>query len=212
MSGNYLSSLLAENEEILLSTRRFWFVLLKDILLDLILVIIIITASTLLMPLTSGFSAFGYVLILIPLFDFARKTLHWMNMQYVITNHRVIQISGIVNKNVSDSSLEKVNDVKLTQSFWGRIFGYGDVEILTASELGSNLFKLLGNPVGFKRVMMDAKNRLSGELDNDGIRFTNVIKEPTIPDQIEELDKLRIKGIITREEFLEKKKDLLSRM
>ncbi len=52
-----------------------------------------------------------------------------------------MQISGIFNKSVIDSSLEKVNDIKMDQSALGRMFGYGDIEILTASELGVNLFK-----------------------------------------------------------------------
>jgi hypothetical protein len=212
MTGNYINSLLADNEEILLSTRRFWFVLLKEILLDLILFIVCIAGSTLLLPLVGPFAAIGYILAVIPLVDLVRQTLYWLNQQYLITNRRVIQVSGIINKSVTDSSLEKVNDVKLTQTFWGRIFGYGDVEILTASELGTNLFKFLGDPMAFKKVMMDAKNRLSGDGESNGMRFSNVVKERTIPDLIAELDELRIKGIITPEEFQAKKKDLLSRM
>jgi hypothetical protein len=212
MTGNYLSNLLADNEEILLSTRRFWFVLLKEILLDLILIIILITASAILLPMIGPFAGIGFILAVIPLIDLIRHTMDWMNRQYLITNNRVIQVSGIINKNVVDSSLEKVNDVKLSQSFWGRIFGYGDVEIMTASELGTNLFQFLGNPVAFKKVMMDAKNKLSGNSEDGGMRFTNVVKERTIPDLIADLDELRIKGIITPEEFQAKKKDLLSRM
>jgi hypothetical protein len=212
MTENYVESLLADNEQILLSTRRFWFVLLKEVLLDLILIIVCIVASSLLLPVVGLFAVIGYILAIVPLVDLIRQTLYWVNQQYLITNRRVIQVSGIINKSVTDSSLEKVNDVKLTQTFWGRIFGYGDVEILTASELGTNLFQFLGDPVAFKKVMMDAKNRLSGDTDNGGMRFTNVVKERTIPDLIAELDELRIKGIITPEEFQAKKKDLLSRM
>jgi hypothetical protein len=212
MTGSYLNSLLADNEEILLSTRRFWFVLLKDILLDLILIIVLIAGTTILITMLVPFAFIGYILAVIPLIDSLRHLFDWINRQYLITNRRVIQISGIINKNVIDSSLEKVNDVKLTQSFWGRIFGYGDVEILTASELGTNLFQYLGEPVKFKKAMMDAKNRLSGDSEDGGIRFTNVTKERTIPDLISELDELRIKGIITQEEFLAKKKELLSRL
>jgi hypothetical protein len=212
MTGTYLSRLLADNEEILLSTRRFWFVLLKEILLDLIIMIILITASAILLPMIGPIAGIGFILAVIPLIDLIRHAMDWMNRQYLITNNRVIQVSGIINKNVVDSSLEKVNDVKLSQSFWGRIFGYGDVEILTASELGTNLFQFLGNPVAFKKVMMDAKNRLSGNSEDGGMRFKNVVKERTIPDLIADLDELRIKGIITPEEFQAKKKDLLSRM
>jgi hypothetical protein len=40
-----------------------------------------------------------------------------------------------------------VNDVKLSQSFWGRLFDYGDIEILTASEVGANVFRSIGDPI-----------------------------------------------------------------
>ena len=89
-----------------------------------------------------------------------RDILIWWNRQYIITSLRVIQISGVINKNLTDSSLEKVNDVKLSQSIVGRLFDYGDVEILTASELGVNLFRRIGNPVGFKTAMVNAKQDL----------------------------------------------------
>jgi hypothetical protein len=59
--------------------------------------------------------------------------------------------------------------------------------------------------------MMDAKNRLEGG-SSDELHFTNVVKEPTIPDLIIELDELRIRGIITQEEFQAKKLELLARM
>jgi GTP-binding protein LepA len=71
-----------------------------------------------------------------------------------VTNRRVIQVSGVLGKNVMDSSLEKVNDVKMSQSFLGRMFGYGDIQILTASELGVDLYHQINDPVGFKTASM----------------------------------------------------------
>ena len=35
---------------------------------------------------------------------------------------------------MGDSSLEKINDAHLTQSWIGRIFGYGHLDIMTASD------------------------------------------------------------------------------
>jgi hypothetical protein len=211
MNAGYLRDLLAANETILLSTKQHGFVFFQKIFIDLILIIVLVVGLIFLMPTLGSLSGLGFFLAIIPLVDMLRNTLDWINRQYIITNRRVIQVSGIINKNVTDSSLEKVNDVKLSQSFWGRIFGYGDVEILTASELGTNRFNFIGDPLAFKKIMMDAKNRINGNLE-DGFTFKNVIKEQTIPDLIVELDALRIKGIISEEEFREKKKDLLSRM
>ena len=70
-------------------------------------------------------------------------------------------MDGTVNKNVIDSSLEKVNDVRLTQSVLGRMLNYGDVEILTASELGTNLFQRIGSPIQFKTAMLNEKDKLA---------------------------------------------------
>ena len=44
-----------------------------------------------------------------------------------MTNRRVIQVEGVVNKHATDSSLEKINDAVLSQSIFGRMFGFGDL-------------------------------------------------------------------------------------
>jgi uncharacterized membrane protein YdbT with pleckstrin-like domain len=121
----------------------------------------------------------------------------------VVTNRRVIQIIGVFNKNVTDSSLEKVNDVKMVQSFWGRLFGYGDIEILTASEMGVNRFTQIGRPIRFKTAMLDAKGRLdSGQASAGGERDTAAL--------LAQLEALHKAGILTDAEF-EKKKAALGK-
>jgi hypothetical protein len=106
----------------------------------------------------------GFILILIPIATMTRDILSWANHQYIITNRRVVHISGIFDKADTDSTHEKVNDDKLTQSMFGRMFDYGNIEILTASELGVDQFKRIERPVQFKTAMQNAKQRLeSGE-------------------------------------------------
>lgn len=125
----------------------------------------------------------------------------------MVTNRRVIQFSGIFNKSVVDSSLEKVNDVKMNQSFFGRMFDYADVEIMTASEMGVNVFKRIGEPVNFKTAMLNAKERMGYEGSS-----THGRPADNIPALIAELDELRKKGIVTDEEFQSKKKELLAKI
>ncbi|HLO31421.1 MAG TPA: PH domain-containing protein [Anaerolineales bacterium] len=207
MAKNYLHEMLGKNEHILLETRQHWFVLFSSIALEILLIIAIIAAviwASLLNPLASV----GFVLILVPLIGLLRDFIIWHNREYVVTNHRVIQIAGVFSKDVVDSSLEKVNDVKMSQSFFGRLFDYGDVEILTASEIGVNLFKRIGDPVKFKTAMLNAKERLGFE-NEAGVQIRPSMD---IPSMIEELDELRKKGIISDEEFQTKKTELLQKM
>jgi len=208
MAKTYLESLLGDNERIILISRQHWFILISSIFLELLIIlaiIIIFTLALIFLPAASPALAFGYLLLIIPLGFMIRDIMIWTNHQYIVTNRRVMQISGVLDKNVTDSSLEKVNDVKMEQSAFGRLFEYGDIEILTASELGVNLFKRIGEPVVFKTAMLNAKERLE-QGEEDGSQSTN------IPVLIEKLDQLRKQGILTEEEFQDKKTALLAKI
>ncbi len=206
MAKNYIQNKLGENERVLLITRQHGFVLFSSIVAEIVVTLIVI-ASFIAMTLANLVAAFGFLLALVPLAIMTRDILAWNNHQYIVTNRRVIQISGIINKDVVDSSLEKVNDVKMTQSFFGRLFDYGDVEIMTASETGVNLFKRIGDPVKFKTAMLNSKEKLGYEGTG-----TQAKRAESIPSMIAELDKLRKQGIVTDEEFKAKKKELLAKM
>ena len=209
MASSYLESLLGENEEILLITRQHWFLLVSATLLEIVLSIVIIVGVTLALPFFP-LAGLGYIVLVLPvgrgLYDFFK----WWNVQYVVTNRRVIHLAGVVNKNVTDSSLEKVNDVKMEQSFFGRIFDYGDVEILTASELGINRFQRIGDPVRFKTAMINAKEHLGREEFGAGPSSHGAKRD--IPELIAELDQLRKQGILSEAEFEAKKRDLLAKI
>jgi len=206
MANSYIQGMLGQNERIVLATRQHWFVLFSNILLEILLVVLLVvgvSAAAVVNPL----AGFGFILVLVPLIGMLRDILIWRNREYIVTNRRVIQISGVFSKDVVDSSLEKVNDVKMSQSMFGRLFDYGDVEILTASEMGINLFKRIGDPVKFKTAMLNAKEKLGYEGISPQAQHAD-----DIPAQIAELDELRKKGIVTEAEFQAKKKELLAKM
>ena len=206
MANSYIQGMLGQNERIVLATRQHWFVLFSNILLEILLVVSLVvgvSAAAVVNPL----AGFGFVLVLVPLIGMLRDILIWRNREYIVTNRRVIQISGVFSKDVVDSSLEKVNDVKMSQSMFGRLFDYGDVEILTASEMGINLFKRIGDPVKFKTAMLNAKEKLGYEGISPQAQHAD-----DIPAQIAELDELRKKGIVIEAEFQAKKKELLAKM
>jgi len=214
MSGHYLQSLLGERENIILATRHHWFVLASSIVLEIVLMFFIFIATLagtvylLGIPSTAWpiFTIIGFILLLIPITTGTRDILNWSNHQFIITNHRVMQISGIFNKSVIDSSLDKVNDIKMDQSALGRIFGYGNIEILTASELGVNLFKKIDNPIGFKSALINAKASLEQGAPE-------IIEDKSdIPSMISKLAELRTQGVLTESEFQQKKSELLSKI
>jgi len=210
----YVESLLGRNENIVFITRQHWFVLLVTALIDGFLAIAALVIAIVLHSVAGTLAA--VFLAMFPLIHFVVRYLNWHNAQFIVTNRRVMEIRGVINKRVSDSSLEKVNDVVLEQSILGRFLNYGTVEIITGSDIGVNFFKHMAQPVRFKTEMLNQKEGLS-ELDAYASRARRVLTEdaPTsgdIPELIAELDELRKRGIISEQEFEKKKTELLSRI
>jgi uncharacterized membrane protein YdbT with pleckstrin-like domain len=214
----YLNSLMGRNEQLVFITRQHWLVLVWTALTDLIAVVLIIAGSLFLANLGDGLGFIKALMVLavFPVVHFIIRYLNWYNTQYIVTNRRVMEIRGVINKRASDSSLEKVNDVVLEQSILGRLLNYGTVEIITGSDIGVNFFKHMARPVRFKTEMLNQKEGLA-ELDSYGSRAKRVLAEepPTqgdIPELIAELDELRKKGVLTEQEFNAKKAELLGRL
>lgn len=184
---SYADSLLATNERILHRERQHWLVLLWGARLP----IVAIVAALLLLVLSQNVTGAARDLLgLLTLILFVGglafllwATFRYLNQEYVLTNRRVIEVEGVVNKRSTDSSLEKINDAILTQSIFGRIFGFGDLEVLTASEAGIERFQMIVNPIGFKKAMMDAKHEyeqdMSGSYRAPGPPIREVAAAPT---------------------------------
>jgi len=210
MSDKYLKSLLGENEQILFVTHHHWLVLVGEILAEVLLSIALVVLVTLIWVnwVVNPLMPLGYLLLIIPLISLWRDVLIWKNREYVVTNRRVIQLAGVFNKSITDSSLDKVNDVKMSQSFLGRMLDYGNIEILTASELGVNKFTYIGRPIQYKTAMLNAKEKLE-HAPAEPV----TVRPPASPaDMINQLDLLRQHGVLSETEFQAKKAELLKRM
>jgi uncharacterized membrane protein YdbT with pleckstrin-like domain len=216
MSDRYLNSLLGENEQILFVTHHHWLVLFGEILAEALIALVIVVLVSLVWalkwvtnPLVGPLVPLGYLLLVIPLISLLRDVLIWRSREYVVTNRRVMQLAGVFNKNITDSSLDKVNDVKMSQSFMGRLLGYGNIEILTASELGVNKFTYIGRPIQYKTAMLNAKEK----LEHAPAAPAAAPRSAASPaDLIAQLDLLRQHGVLTEAEFQDKKAELLKRM
>jgi hypothetical protein len=170
----YLDNLLASGEQPLRREHQHWFVLVANaryaILAWVIAVLLLILSGAIPDDRGSGTTLrqiVGYVVLVLivgGLLSFGWQILRWQNEEFIVTSRRVLQIEGVVNKRVVDSSLEKINDAILVESMFGRIFGFGDLEILTASESGISRLRMLRQADDFKRAMLDAKHDLELEL------------------------------------------------
>ncbi len=170
----YTDSLLADGEIVvrrarqhwlapLVQARRAWLLLLIGAL-ALVAGLAIRDASGIAGTVGLGLAVLSVVALAAGLLFAVYHVLAWRAQDYVVTNRRVVQVEGILNKRAADSSLEKINDAVLEQSLLGRILGFGDLEVLTASESAIDRFHMLSRAADFKREMLNQKHALELEV------------------------------------------------
>ena len=113
----YLEGLMGKNERIVLTTRQHWIMIIGALLVNGFFIVVLLgigIALTFLLPglalIAAPFSwilvAVAALLVLFPVWRLIVDLLHWWNDIYAVTNRRIIQISGIINKHTIDSSLQ----------------------------------------------------------------------------------------------------------
>lgn len=208
--NNTMRTQLKEDEEILLITRQHWIKLLLPIFVWLI-------AAVLLIWLAGNMGFIGtLVLALYPMFEY----INWKNNLWCITNLRVVDESGFFSRYSKESPLDKINNVEYDQNIWGRIMGFGSVDIQTAAELGETTYELIQNPQLLKDTITHAQEDYKKmQIKNQATQLAEAIAKSTaavkpsqqlIADELQKLFNLYQQGAITQEEYQVQKNKLLS--
>ncbi len=167
---SYTDRLMSSGERIVLVDRQHWFVVLANgrygvaAILGALLLVIVQAVAQPDQNVSNVLGLAAALLFIVGLAVLVWEVLRYQNQQYVITNRRVLQVSGVINKHSGDSSLEKINDADLSQSVLGRMFNFGDLDVLTAADAGIDRMRMIHDPVGFKRTMLDAKHEYEMDM------------------------------------------------
>jgi hypothetical protein len=177
--------------------------------------------------------------LVVAVIGFVWSIIQWQSQEYVLTNHRVMHVRGVINKQSSDSSLENITDAAIEIPWLGRMLGFGDLRFMTASEAGIENMKALKDPIEFKKQLMELKTERLHDINTprtaapapvapapaaDAPAAAPVaapVAAPAAPAQpsgedvtktLAALADLRDSGAITEAEYEAKKQDLLSRI
>ncbi|MGH1493273.1 MAG: PH domain-containing protein [Acidimicrobiales bacterium] len=206
---------LYSNEEVVLDLKpHWWFFASQAAALFWALVLGILAGVVIQQPVVT-IVALGLIVVI--LFWFVARYVIWTTTSFVVTTDRLINRSGVFSRQGTEIPLERVNTVFFAQTFFERIIGSGDLEIESASEQGSQKFSNIRKPLNVQneiyRQMEENENRKFDRVGRNLVAGAGVGDGGlSIPDQIEKLDLLRQKGIISDREFEDKKIELLDRM
>jgi len=201
---------LKKDEKILLIIRQHWIKLVLPFLAWLMFVVLLFII------MSSHATAFLIALIsaLYPAYEY----LNWKYNLWCVTNLRVVDESGFLSRYSKESPLDKINNVEYDQTVFGRLLGFGDVDIQTAAELGETTYKLIHHPKLLKDTITHAQEEYRKmQIHSQAIEMAQAIakntNQPTAPmiaDELNKLFELYQKGAITQQDYLIQKNKLLN--
>ncbi|MDQ4097165.1 MAG: PH domain-containing protein [Actinomycetota bacterium] len=136
------------------------------------------------------------------------RHLRWITTNFVVTTDRLIHRYGIFSKRGQEIPLERLNDVSFHRTLIHRIVGAGDLMIESAGERGQQLFDHIAHP---ERVQNIIHREIEAAQARDADRMAGR-RELTPLEQLEKLEELRHRGVISQAEFEAKKTQLLDRL
>jgi uncharacterized membrane protein YdbT with pleckstrin-like domain len=200
---------LKKDEKILLITRQHRIKLVLPVFVWLVTAVLLIWLLK-----TTGF-IITVVAALYPMLEY----LNWKSNLWCVTNLRVVDESGFLSRYSKESPLDKINNVEYDQSFWGRLFGYGNVDIQTAAELGETTYELIHHPQLLKDTITHAQEEYKKTaITNQATQLAQAIaltsaatapSQPMVADELQKLFVLLQQGAITQDEYLQQKNKLL---
>ena len=85
--------------------------------------------------------------------------------EIVVTTYRFVYKTGLVSRDTKEVSLNKIEEISLSQSVFGRLFGYGQL-ILRGTGVGVIALPNIDNPIALRRTIETAKSKLRGAPDD----------------------------------------------
>src|SRR5438445_13283706 len=163
-------SKLLPGENLVLKDHPHWITVVKNVVAPVVLVIVVLVADfTVLNPdnlygpklrtiLTLGVVALaiGWLIVV---------WLRWRSITYTLTDQRISIQTGVFSRQEKIIPIDRVQDCTTKQSIFGRILGYGRVEIDAAGSQGAEVLDHLPKPGEFRdQVFVQSERRRGGGL------------------------------------------------
>lgn len=126
--------ILRDGEVVLLILKpSMWYIVFSSMRFAAAVLIVAIAAQLWLhQPHVAGSVAYAGAFLLAGRVMWA--ALHWMGRLYVLTDLRIVRLSGVFNVEIFDCALRKVAGTRLTRTFREKLWRLGSIEIIPADD------------------------------------------------------------------------------
>jgi membrane protein YdbS with pleckstrin-like domain len=201
----YSRRLLNPGERVLVDVRPHWWYLAGPV--SLLVLVIAGAIAAFVESAPRWVSWIVLVALALSVLWLASRYVRWVTSRLIVTDSRVIERRGLVARSGREIPLNALTDIGYRQSIFERIIGAGNVILESAGRRSQEVFPDLPNPayihnVIFRQMQANRQASVAGASSS----------ADSIPSQIEQLDQLRRRGLITDAEFEAKKVELLDRL
>jgi membrane protein YdbS with pleckstrin-like domain len=230
---NELDRDLLSGEEVVFETTKHWFAPIRA---SLIAILIILGALVLRWLAPTGDGFFGSIgnlmdlisvgLLLFAILWIVYNIAEFLSAHFGVTNMRVLRYEGLLRRSSSETLLPTLTDVRLDEPALGRMLGFGNVKILTASgAAGQDNFMTVAKAKELRTAIQEQKaSAMTGGAAAAAIA-TGATPTPTpsprpataapAPDTaaaLAALDSLKAQGLVTDQEYQAKRSEILGRI
>jgi uncharacterized membrane protein YdbT with pleckstrin-like domain len=148
---SYLDKILQPDERIVAVGKKHWVIYLPGI--SVLILAILIEAVQFVVPhvafVVEIIAAIVAVLAVILLL---REWFSQWTTEIVVTNRRVVYKRGFISRFTREMNMEKIESVAVDQNLWGRLFGYGTIDI-RGTGAGLEQLRGIGAPLAVRNAI-----------------------------------------------------------
>ena len=157
---------LLPGENLILKEHQHWIVLVKALLIPVVLLIIAAIVD-LTVKSGTGIAHFRTIVTLvavgIALLWLIVVWIRWQATAYTLTDQRIKIETGVFGRSSKIIPIDRIQDCTTKQTLFGRILGYGRVEVDAAGAQGAEVLNHLPHPGEFRdQVFVQSERRRGG--------------------------------------------------
>lgn len=156
---SYVSRTLGSKERVLFLTGYHWLYWLGVSIIALPFVVVALGT----LPY-DGVDFLYLAIAVVPFLYAVYYFVHGIALEVAVTTDRFVKKTGLVSITSEEVSLDKIEEVNVSESILGRIFGYGSVDV-HGTGAGAIHVKMVTDPVRLRREIQTAREQLRGKSE-----------------------------------------------
>jgi uncharacterized membrane protein YdbT with pleckstrin-like domain len=157
-------SKLLPGENLVLKQHPHWITLVRSLTLPIVVVALVVIADITFLNTSDPLRLYlTLIVVALALLWLIVVWIRWQSITYTLTDQRIKLESGVFGRQEKVIPIDRVQDCTTRMSLFGRMLGYGRVEVDAAGAQGAEILDYLPNPGEFRdQVFVHSEKRRGG--------------------------------------------------